>query len=365
MDVLKKQDVIDVIEHVNDDHSAEMLSIAQVFVDGDAQRATLVDVNESGLEIRIESPTGTRQHALAFSFSGEAEDKILFLAYQAMVKQRKVLDGAKTRYLRFVERQTLTPHMLRLVFASDTPLPHNEPGYAFFFLLRTLRPKKRYQESELSKMPFAMRVWFSGILWVMKKLKPPARRKLLKAMYKNSRYYTLRATVPNSAPSSDHHIAWVDVFTHGQSPGGDWAKSLTPGDWVRSTADYREKTNHLHTGQALLIADETAMPSLAALLEQWKNPVVPVVIVISQDAAEQDYIDPSLVPTDAQIHRIVSDHEQLRERLLTLLESLPPIDAAWGALEQQDAKAVRAFLRQHHGLSTGQNRVRGYWQRDS
>lgn len=356
-----KQDLTDVIEHVNDDHQDELLSIAQVFIDADAEGATLLDVTDAGLRLHIQTPSGSRSHLLPFSMSGDAEDKILFLAYQAMVRQRKLPPGTKTRYFRFLERQRLSANMLRLVFATDRPLPVNEPGYAFFFSLKALRPASSQKDVEYSHMPLMMRLWFRGILTVMKRLRPAARRKLLTSMYSKSKYYTLRASFP--AENDDaRHIAWVDVYTHDGSPGSVWAANLAPGDMVKSTADYREKTGHVHEGNVLLIADETAMPALAAVLENWRNPLPPTMILISRSAAEQSYIDASLIPERSRVHRIVADGQERRERIEALLPTLGPLDAAWGALEHNDAKTVRLFLRTHHCLTASNNRVRGYWK---
>ncbi|WP_411036359.1 SIP domain-containing protein [Shinella sp. BYT-45] len=357
-----RQGLTDVIEHVNDDHQDELLSIAQVFIDADAERATLLDVSDSGLKLQVDTPAGSRSHLHAFSMTGDAEDKILFLAYQAMVRQRKLPPGTKTRYFRFVERQTLSANMLRLVFTTDRPLPANEPGYAFFFSLKALRPTRQNKDVEYSDMPLMMRLWFRGMLTVMKWLKPTARRKLLNSMYSKSKYYTLRASFPAENDDSAHRLAWIDVYTHGDSPGSVWARSLAPGDMVKSTAEYREKTDHVHEGRVLLIADETAMPALAAVLENWRNPLPPTLVLISRSEAEQDYVDASLIPEDSQVYRIVADGEERKERVEALLRTLGPLDAAWGALEHSDAKMVRVFLRTRHSLAASNNRVRGYWK---
>lgn len=358
-------DLTDVIEHVNDDHQDELLSIAQVFIDADAERAVLLDVTDEGLRFRVEAPSGTQDQFHPFAMVGGAEDKILFLAYRAMVRQRKLPPGTKTRYFRFVERQALSANMLRLVFSTDRPLPANEPGYAFFFSLKALRPGVSRQDTEPSGMPLMMQLWFRGVLAVMKRLRPPARRKLLNSMYSKSKYYTLRAGFPAAGDDETRHVAWVDVYTHDGSPGSLWAESLAPGDMVKTTAEYREKTEHVHQGRVLLIADETGMPALAALLEGWRNPLAPTLILISRSPAEQDYIEASLIPEKSQVHRVVSDGEERMRRIEALLPALGSLDAAWGALEESDAKMVRTFLRTHHSFEAGNNRVRGYWKQET
>ena len=358
------QDLVDIIEHVNDDHGEELLSIAQVFIDQQTERASLLDVNDQGLTLQIETPAGRSDHMHPFSMTGEAEDKILFLAYQAMVRQRKLPPGTRTRYFRFLERETLSPNMVRLKFATDRSLPENEPGYAFLFGLKALRPTQK-SDVEYSEMPLAMRVWFRGMLSVMKRLKPATRRKLLDSLYNKSKYYTLRASFAQAETEEMQSIGWVDVFTHGTSSGSNWARDLKPGDMVKSTAEYREKTDHVHEGKALLIAEETAMPALASVLEGWRNPIPPDIILISEQETEQSYVDAALIPAGASVHRIFGNPDKRLEEIDKILHSLSDIETAWGALEQSDSKHIRTYLRSRYALDGQRNRVRSYWKREA
>ncbi|MEL7279283.1 MAG: siderophore-interacting protein [Pseudomonadota bacterium] len=354
-------DTIDVLEHVNEDHAEEVLSIAQVFVQPDAIRAQVLDVTDDRVVLDVETPTGRQTYAHPFTMTGEAEDKVLFLAYQAMVKQRKLPPGTKTRYFRFVERHRLSQNMLRLVFATDRTLPVNEPGYAFLFSLQILRPVPK-EDVEYAEMPMAMRLWFRGLLIVMKRLRPETRRKLLSSMYKKSKYYTLRASFSEQAHNGLRYLGWVDVFTHGTSPGSLWAESLTPGDMVKTTAETAEKTDHIHTGRVLLVADETAMPALASVLEEWRNPTAPTLLLISRDDAEQAYIDASLFPAGSSVYRVIGAPDERQETLSGLLPRFEQFEAAWGASENAEAKLIRGFLRTQQSLPPDKNRVRGYWK---
>lgn len=51
-------------------------------------------------------------------------------------------------------------------------------------------------------------------------------------------------------------------------------------------------TKNTLTTQALLIADETAQPALAAILQGWQNSLPPIVIIVTEQHSEQDYICP-------------------------------------------------------------------------
>lgn len=276
-----------------------------------------------------------------------------------MVKQRTL--GTKTRYFRFVERHRLSQNMLRLVFATESALPINAPRYAYLFSLQGLRPVPK-EDVEYAEMPMAMRLWFRGLLVLMKRLQPQTRRKLLSSMYKKSKYYTLRASFSDEAPTVTQYLGWVDVFTHGTSPGSLWTETLTPGDVVKTTAEIAEKTDHIHTGRVLLVADETAMPALASILEDWRNPPAPTIVLISRDDAEQAYIDASLIPAASPVHRVIGTPEARRETLSGLMPSFEQFDAAWGASEKSEAKLICGFLRTQQTLPAKRNRVSGYWK---
>ena len=109
-------------------------------------------------------------------------------------------------------------------------------------------------------------------------------------------YYTLR----KAWQTSDGVRAWVDIFLHGDTSGGNWARSLRAGDTVMSKREFPEKTAHLREGQALLIADETSIPTVARLLELWDNPTPPLVIFVTQDAADQAYFDGITMNNDVE-----------------------------------------------------------------
>jgi len=64
------------------------------------------------------------------------------------------------------------------------------------------------------------------------------------------------------------------------------------------------------SGQVLLIADETAYPALVGILENWKNQIHPVVILISAKKDEQNYFSEETLPQSAQVHRVVCSEQE-------------------------------------------------------
>ena len=74
------------------------------------------------------------------------------------------------------------------------------------------------------------------------------------------------------------------------TPGGNWARAVQAGTQLKSVRDYPEKIAHLNQGQCLLICDETSIPTVANLIENWQNTIAPIVIVVTNDDADTAYL---------------------------------------------------------------------------
>lgn len=358
---------IDIIEHINDDHQAELCAIiTDQVADVEQAKPHIEDIFEEGVLVVVTQGEQHQSIFVPFQLKGDLEEKILYLAYSAMAKQGKPLGGNKKRYFEVLETQTLTQNMLRLVLKSDVPLPENAPGFAYLFAQRVLQkaPKamqKSIASGEEKRLGF-LGIWFSrAFLWVMKHLSRKQRQRVLASMNKGLRYYTLQSAHRSDSGNGFADIAWVDVFLHGDTAGSVWAKNLQAGDIVVSNAEYEEQTEHLQKGQALLVADETSLPTLLALLAQWENPQPPVVIILTAQHSEQDYLPDAALPTGSRCRRLVGKQSALLEALTAYLEKLETIDAAWGGLEKDTAKLLRSHLRQTRQLSGKSNRIKAYW----
>lgn len=207
-------------------------------------------------------------------------------------------------------------------------------------------------------------------------------------------YYTLR----KAWQTSQGWHAWVDVFLHGDTSGGNWAMALQIGDTVITKREFPEKVAHLQEGQALLIVDETSMPTAARLLELWQNPKPPLVICVTQEAADQKYFDDIKIgshsydmdnsgdsknspnkSSDNQVAQpftvlpIVTDQTVSGQDVAQLIDSTLSqylmsqsltIDKVWGALEATTAKTLRGLLRDRLQLSRTEVVVKVYWRHD-
>ncbi|MEF2279625.1 siderophore-interacting protein [Deinococcus sp. YIM 134068] len=170
----------------------------------------------------------------------------------------------------------------------------------------------------------------------------------------HGRPYTLRRVHPNAG------TAEIDVYCHDGTLGSRWAEGLRAGDRVTARGGRQEGLPDFTAGPALLLGDETALPTIAALLEGWAEEFPVRVLLEVGDAAEQRYLDDVHLPPGAYVSwlpRVGESGASLRA-VLDTLETAPA--AVWGALEVSGARTLRNILRADHpGADV---RVVGYWR---
>lgn len=352
---------IDIIDHINDDHHEEVLTIAHAHGQPDASSAVLSEIYEEGCQILVTTAESSTQTELwvPFVLKGDLEEQILYLAYSAMSRQGKSLDSGKKQYFDVIGHEYVTPHMLRLHLTSQRPFPENMPGFAWLFSLKTLNQLPT--ATDKAQPQSRLQQWMNRLLlWSLRYLSIKRREKIMMSFTRDMRYYTLRQVT--TSDDGKKAIASVDVYIHGDTPGGNWARHLQPGDIIVSTSEYEEHTEHLANGRALLIADETSLPTIAALLEHWHNPVPPYVISITQDPADKHYLDNLPLPAGTIVHHVHGTGGTVHDKVIQLIRDLGDIDVSWGAMEHKDAKLIRKYLREERGLEGKANRIKGYWK---
>lgn len=352
----------DVIEHVNEDHQSEILSIIHGYTALKlADSATLIDIFQEGILIMITTPSGSEERFIPFLLKGDLEENILYLAYSAMVKQGESPINNKKQYFEVLKTTMVSPNMIRIIVKSKTALPERLPGYAYLLALKKLEkmPKKiRQSPAKLSKI----KQWlYQILLWRVKNMSSQERLNRMLAFAKGTRYYTLRKSYKSTSDASFLDLGYIDVFLHGDTPGGLWAQDLNKGDIIHSVSEVAEHCDHLNQGQAILIADETSLPTIATLLENWQNPIAPYIISITHNDADQAYLPDEMVPERHKLFRISALN--VSQTVINLMQSMPQIDATWGAIENVDARAIRKYLKEERNLSNTHNRVKAYWRK--
>lgn len=351
----------DIIEHINDDHQSEMGYILQAFSPYQKVHAqTVVEVYVEGIEFQvIKTPNAAPENCfIPFASKDETAVQIRFLAMQAMLKLGKGKKLRQKRYFRVEKITNPTPNFLRLTLFCPTPLPLPQAAYACSFAMKKAKklPNPNALKAKLSAKiaPLSQRL----ILWSMKHLPKRVSEKLSTPKIP-ARAYTYRTI------DSDARCINVDVFLHGDTLANRWAMGLNIGDVVHSIGERGEHFDYLASGKALLCADETALPVLTGILLFWQNPIAPTVVIEVGDKAEQSYFDDIALPKNTQIIWLTRTDKAHGSEIMDYLQrQKPPVEVAWGALENHGAKTIRKYLRKHYGLSSKDVKIGGYWTYD-
>lgn len=363
---IKDQDrKLDIMDHVNQDHRKELLIIAQTYgKNNQIYEAIIADIYEEGILLHTQaSETRTTQFLFVqFELQGDLEEQILYLAYNSFAKQKIEFSNNTKQFFEVMAKTQVSKNITRLTIKSQIPLPEYYAGYAYGFILKVLQKAPPIKTSSSDKSGFFKNVFDRSFLWLIKHISSPKRQKLLESMNKDVRLYTLRQSFSRDQNYHGLYYGYVDVFTHGNSPGSEWVKNLQAGALISSRTETDDKHDHLHHGQAVLIADETAYPALAGILDFWKNPIPPIVILLCTDADDLKYFDEFSFPENTTLHKIVCDVHQQAEQTIQALAPFSLISSVWGALENNAAKQIRHYFRNQRGLQAKHNHIKGYWR---
>ena len=185
------------------------------------------------------------------------------------------------------------------------------------------------------------------------------------------RTYTVRALRPEVAELD------IEFVLHGvNGPASAWVSEARAGDQVGLILPFAVDTTStkslLHSGvdyvppatsaRRILVADETALPALAGILEQLPAAVHATVFVEVPDA---DDIRPLPTPGSADITWLSPAGDSPPSLLEALKSSDLPYDAdyAWVAGESSMIKAVRRHLVNAVGMPKAAISFQGYWKR--
>lgn len=415
-------ELTDIIAHINEEHFDELVGFLRAFTALPSELAAnledmevqLTKVYAEGICLQVSAkPLVQGSEGLESWANQTLQPQKFFIAFAAPITQ---VDDLQTQYIvlkqradkklgkktikltrqKFVvqDRYKVSKNMLRLELSfavppntangasptSDAVLPVTEAGYAYLFDLdhnfdlenNVITGNTDHNQDKGQNDNGAQNSY-------------PARQ---------HRYYTLR----KAWQTSQGWHAWIDVFLHGDTSGGNWAMALQIGDTVMTKREFPEKVAHLQEGQALLIVDETSMATAARLLELWQNPQSPLVICVTQDAANQSYFDDIKIGSHSYdmddsgdsknspnkrsdnpvaqpftVLPIVTDQSvsgqeaaQLIDTTLNQYLATQPlsIDKVWGALEATTAKTLRGLLKDRLQLSRTEVVVKVYWRHD-
>ena len=381
---LNAPELTNIITYINEEHLDELLGFLSVFTtinpsEWDTIAVQLTRVYAEGIELQWQPKNPAEQSTNAQSKFHQRQT--VFIAFPVAITHP---DALQTQYIALKQRadkklgkktikliqQTfivedsynVSENMLRLELSmpelsdsdpSNNPsssVPINDAGYAYLFDLAHNSAANNSVTTDIENNPRSVRA---------------------------HRYYTLRKAW--QTPTGIR--AWVDVFLHGDTLGGSWAQSLQVGDTIITKREFPEKVEHLRDGQALLIADETSMPTVARLLEGWGNTTPPLVVCVTHNAADQRYFDTvkmrSVIDIGSSMNNsidsssecaiknaakdnftvlpVITDQQSSGQHLASLIDNTVgnylmdqpiKIDKVWGALEASTVK-VKIIIRAH------------------
>lgn len=366
--ILQAEDKSSIIEHLNEEQQLELINFAQMALSAESnvitdviEQVSITQLYHQGMELLIKrADIEPMTVFIPFPETITNMEQLLnqYIALKQQADKRLGKDSIKVTEQKFVvqSKHRISGNMLRLLLSVDESVMRyaQSPGYAYLFDITTNAARLQQQ------------------------------------LAREHCYYTLRkvsaaSVSTNLQTNNQRATAWVDVYLHADkttntlTSGGLWASALQPGQQVRSKREFPERIEHLQQGQALLIADETSLPTVARLLELWQNPLAPLVICITNDATDQDYLNDAHLSECAKgltVLPLVIDGNQdnLAERIDAVVAeflaeqalSAPTfkIDKVWGALEAKVSKKLRRLLSKRLTLSRTDCVIKVYWRAD-
>ena len=355
------------MNHVNDEHQDELAMFVEAFADTKLSNDVAVVVAEvysDGLLLEAAAqnseslpshnaeslPDVVKQFFIEFENvideTVTLKSQYINLLQMASKKLGKLAIKQQVRYFTVIDSYYASPNMYRLVVTAPADSPLNHAGYAYLFEMN------------------------SGISISSESANAPDN-----APEKLQRYYTLRKAWQDA--ETQQVQGWVDTYIHGDTPGSNWARAVQAGTQLKSVRDYPEKIAHLNEGQCLLICDETSIPTVANLIENWQNTIAPIVIVVTNDDADTAYLqDIELSQTLAQIDNFKQDNIvhilntpsiDLPDAIVSAIDTRLEdgsilIEKVWGALSAADAKVLRRQLKTKFDLSRQDMVMKVYWR---
>lgn len=354
---IKENDIkLDLIDHLNQDHRQELLAIATFYSKNNLISDAIVeDIFEEGILIRGTIQQKSTSFYIPFHIKGDLEEKVLYLAYYALTKQGKYLQGSKKQFFEITAKSMPSKNMMRIEFSCMNTLPDYYAGHTYGMVLKTLSSIQH--QSSVSSKGLIQRLFDHFLMWLLRILNSQSRMKLIEKLNHDIRLYTLR----KSTPLDKGYHGVMDIFLHENSPGSTWIKNLKKGDIILSRTEVEDKHHHLHTGKNILIGDETAFPAIAGILELWNNPTPPTVLILLKDFQDKHYFDHVLSPPNTEWHYLVYEGTQQSDKVISYLSKVQQLDGVWGGLEKEEARKVRHYIRHQFLINGANNHIKGYW----
>lgn len=244
-----------------------------------------------------------------------------------------------TGYARVVAVQSLTSRMLRITLVSEAfqNLPVQEPGE----IVTLLWPEEGHElvlPEEGWRFP-------AGV-----------------AQRQHARNYTVRRWEPGSAQID------VDFVVHGDhGRASRWASSAEPGAEVGFAGSRMHWVSDVNADWTLLVADETGLPALAAIVETLPTGHEAIALIEVDSREEELPIESAASLGVRWLHRdgVPPGATSLLADAVRRVELPEGSGRGWGGGEARSMRDVRDHLRDDRGLRPEAVHVLGYWKHES
>ncbi len=353
METLEQVDVL--LEHLNHTHADTVVFVAQ-HLDPSVLDADLVAADARGAVFAVRREAGSGNVRLGFpGLAGGASDVRRHLL-SAVAEARA--DAPASRPLTSLESELETTAALRTVHG-------------------TIRDVRRLTPSMFEVTVAGLHDWPPGrgdeFVYVMVSPEPGGiSPSYTMADFRNQTagdpvhgaYYTVRRSRP--------HVGEIDLWVvEHDHPGSvaEWMRDARPGTPIALWGPRRGFELPKTVDDALLIADESGLAAIAALIEVALPEQQIVAVLESADAAHRPPMPAHPNLRTVWVHRGTDAPGQVNHLLeLVRVEvdkaSVPP-SAAFGAAESRQISAIRRYLRSEVGMPAAVVSMTGYWRRGS
>ncbi|MPY91573.1 MAG: DUF2470 domain-containing protein [Acidimicrobiia bacterium] len=345
-----------VLDRLNNDFEDSMLLVGRVLGGRpEALSATVTGVDRRGVDVTVTDPAG--DHLARIDFVEEVGDvaqltaSLLGLVTRAREVSREEgttsaeremaeLAGIRTFLAQVVAVADLHPHLRQVTFAGGDLATFAPRGPDTFLYLLLPPPGRDTLTID------------QGFTWEQHAQMPEAERPV-------GGYYTVRRWRPD--------VGELDVLmvVHGnEGQASAWAQRARPGDTVALWGPRTAYHPPPGCDRLLLVADETGLPAVAAILEQ-RPPGLPA-RVLAEVASEAER---QALPGAPEVEVTWLHRDGAEAGTTTLLvdaaRALPPLGGrpyVWGGGESRAMTAVRRHVRDDRGLGRDAVSLVAYWR---
>ncbi|WP_405802570.1 siderophore-interacting protein [Streptomyces halstedii] len=251
--------------------------------------------------------------------------------------ERPARQAPKAQGAQVVRTERITPHMVRVVLGGDGLADFTLAGFTDHYIKLCFAP-----EGADYAHPFDM---------------ARIREEYPREQWPTTRTYTVRSWDPAAREMA------VDFVVHGdEGLAGPWAARAVPGDQVTFLGPGGGYAPEASADWHLLVGDESALPAIAAALEQMPAGATARVFVEVPDSAEEQKL---LAPDRVEVTWLHRGDRPVGELLTAAVTELEFPEGEVQAFVHGEAgfvKEIRRHLRLERQLPLARLSISGYWR---